>query len=239
MELLENHIYSTKEMQEFFKISKDNWKKKKDNLLLHLSNYYLYDVHYNEKDRRKIDYHIIQKIKDYEPPQGKKERQNVIYSKKILEVIEIDNLQTPKNVSRIIKNDKEIVALRHKDGTIYEYTRVNMQAMFGKKVLEGGSKGIITEKIWCKADFETNIYVPLTPEQIQYLYDSFHSFKDESNPDELSIYADYENGLITHEEMTEAISENGLFCFLNAKDKFKAKYNYFPIKVPVYVLSAF
>ena len=75
IELLENHTYSTADMYNFFGVSKDSWKKKKDNLLLHLQQYYEYEIKYNENDRRKLDYHIIRKIKDYEPPKGKKAKQ--------------------------------------------------------------------------------------------------------------------------------------------------------------------
>ena len=78
-------------MYNFFGVSKDAWKKKKDNLLLHLQQYYEYEIKYNENDRRKLDYHIIRKIEDYEPPKGKKAKQNSIYSEQIINVIEIDN----------------------------------------------------------------------------------------------------------------------------------------------------
>lgn len=226
-------------MYNFFKVSKDTWKKKKDKLLLHLQQYYEYEIKYNEKDRRKLDYHIIKKIKDYEPPIGKKARQNAIYSKQIINVIEDDNWQTSINVSRIIKNRKEIVDLRHKDGTIYEYTRVNMRTMFGREIGEGGTNGIITNKIWCFLDTENNVYIALDDKQVKFLYDTFKDLKNENKQDDLSICADYDSGLITKEEMQEKLSYNSLSCFIAAKGEFKAKYGYYPVKVPVYEISAF
>ena len=226
-------------MYHFFEVSKDTWKKNKENLLLHLQQYYEYEVKYNEKDRRKIDYHIIRKIKDYEPPKGKKARQNVIYSEQIVNVIEDYNWQTALNVSRIIKNRKEIVALNHKDGTIYEYTRVNMRTMFGKEIGEGGTKGIITDKIWCFSDTENNIYIALDDTQTKYLYNTFTALKRENRQDDLSICADFDSGLITKEEMQEKLSSNSLSCFIAAKKEFKAKYGHYPVKVPVYEISAF
>lgn len=239
MRLEEGHIYSTSEMQQFFGVSKDSWKKKKDTLLLHFSAYYQYEVRYNENDRRKIDYHIIKELKDYEPPKSKKVQQNEIYSKKILEVIERDRFQTPKNISRIIKDDKEIVALNHAEGTIYEYTRVNTRTMFGKEIMQGGTKGVIFQKIWCKVDIKHNIYIPLDDERIQYLYDTFHSYQKESEQDRLSICADYDSGLITYKEMRQIVADDGLGCFLAAKADFRARYGFNPIKVPEYVISAF
>ena len=192
-------------MYQFFGVSKDTWKKKKEELLLHLQQFYEYECAYNKFDRRKLDYHIIRKIKDYEPPKGKKARQNEIYSKQIVKVIEKDNWQTPSNVSRIIKDNKEIVALKHKDGTIYENNR----------------------------------YITLEEEQITFLYQTFHNIRKENKKDDLSICSEYESGLISKEEMQEALSNNSLNCFIAAKQEFKEKYNHFPVKVPLYKLSAY
>lgn len=226
-------------MYNFFGVSKDTWKKKKDNLLLHLQQYYEYEIKYNENDRRKLDYHIIRKIKDYEPPKGKKAKQNSIYSEQIINVIEIDNWQTAKNISRIIKKRKEIMDLKHKDGTIYEYTRVNMRTMFGKEIGEGGTKGIITDKVWCVPDTDNNVYIALDDTQVKFLYNTFAALKRENRQDDLSICADYDSGLITKEEMQEKLSSNSLSCFIAAKNEFKAKYGHYPVKVPVYEISAF
>lgn len=66
-------------MQQFFNVLPDTWKKKKDTLLLHLSHYYQYEIKYNEQDHRKLDYHIIKKIKEYEPLLSKRAHQNIIY----------------------------------------------------------------------------------------------------------------------------------------------------------------
>lgn len=239
IELFENHNYSTEDMCNFFEVSKDTWKKKKNKLLLHFQQYYEYEVIYNEKDRRKLDYHIIRKIKEYEPLQGKKAKQNIIYSEQIIHVIETDNLQTAKNVSRIIKDHKEIIALNHKDGTIYEYTRINMRTMFGTKAGEIGTKGRIDKKIWCSLDAENNIYLPLDDTKIKFLYNTFSTLKKESSLNDLFVCADYDAGLITKEEMQNIISFNSLSCFLNAKDLFKEKFGYNPIKASVYELSAF
>ncbi len=238
MELLEDHVYSTNDMRQFFGVSTDTWKKKKEDLLLHLQQYYEYERYYDEIDRRKIDYHIIRKIEDYEPPKSKKERQNVIYSEQIIKVIEKDNRQTPKNISRIIKNNKEIVALNHKDGTIYEYTRVNMRTMFGKELFEGGTMGSIIDKVWCMLDYKNNKYIPLEEEQTEFLYQTFHTFQKESKEYDLSICSEYESGLISKEEMQEILNENSLNCFITAKQIFKTKYGYFPVKVPSYELFA-
>lgn len=239
MELIENHIYSTKEMMEFFGVTKENWKKNKNKLLFHLSNFYEYEVTYDIHDLRKRNYKIVKKLFDYEPPQKKSVKRDKTYENKIIDIIEYDNLQTAKNVSRLIKDDTEIKAMNHKDGTIYEYTRVRMRIMFGTKVGEFGTKGCIEKKIWCKLDSTNNCYIQLSEELVNAFYDFFETEKNAATEEQLTLYSDYTNGLITIEELKEAIGQSGLTCFLNARSLFYAKYRFYPIKVPVYQLLAF
>ena len=239
MELKVNQTYTTQEMIEFFGVSKATWKKKKDRLLDHFRRYYMYEVFYDTKDRRKINYKILKKLQEYEPPLGKGEKRDLVYDRKIEEVIEEDNIQTARNVSRIIKNDTEIVALNHTDNTRYEYTRVRMRIMFGTKAGEHGTKGFISDKIWCKLDENNNCYIELTPEEIQKFYDIYSDEKKLIQEDELTIMSDYQNGLITQEEMKTLISDTTLGAFISARTLYKEKYGYYPIKVPVYQLSAF
>ena len=170
---------------------------------------------------------------------GKKAAQDIIYSNKIIDVVKIDNMQTPKNVSRIICKDDDIKALHHTDGTVYSYTRTNMRTMFGKGINEGGSIGIVTEKIWCFLDIDNNRYIPMGKEETDFLYNTFYGNKKECKKDELAIISLYESGVLTKEEMKEAVSESGLACFLAAKVTFHEEYGYYPVKVPVYEFSAF
>ena len=239
MELKVNHTYTTQEMIEFFGVSKATWKKKKDRLLDHFRRYYMYEVFYDTKDRRKINYKILKKLQEYEPPLGKGAKRDLVYDRKIEEVIEEDNIQTARNVSRIIQDDTEIVALNHTDNTRYEYTRVRMRIMFGTKAGEHGTKGFISDKIWCKLDENNNCYIELTPEEIQKFYDIYSDEKKLIQEDELTIMSDYQNGLITQEEMKTLISDTTLGAFISARTLYKEKYGYYPIKVPVYQLSAF
>ena len=239
MELKVNQTYTTQEMIEFFGVSKATWKKKKDRLLDHFRRYYMYEVFYDTKDRRKINYKILKKLQEYEPPLGKGAKRDLVYDRKIEEVIEEDNIQTARNVSRIIKDDTEIVALNHTDNTRYEYTRVRMRIMFGTKAGEHGTKGFISDKIWCKLDENNNCYIELTPEEIQKFYDIYSDEKKLIQEDELTIMSDYQNGLITQEEMKTLISDTTLGAFISARTLYKEKYGYYPIKVPIYQLSAF
>ena len=239
MELLVGHTYSTQEMQTFFHVSKDTWKKKKNILLNHLKNYYLYEIEYNENDWRKLQYTIVEKINDYEPILKKGELRDIIYDKKILNVICCDNLQTAKNVSRIIKNDNEIIALSHTDNTRYEITRVRMRNMFGTHKNDYGTPGYISDKIWCMLDVDNNRYIPLSEEKTKDFFNMFKTEKSLYSQAEIDILADLDNGLLTRKEADRIISANCINAFISAKQSFKIKYGYTPIKVPIYELSAF
>ena len=63
--------------------------------------------------------------------------------------------------------------------------------------------------------------------------------KESSKEEETEIFSDYLNGLITKEEMNEKIGTCGYYCFASARKDFYNKYGFYPIKVPVYELSAF
>jgi hypothetical protein len=143
------------------------------------------------------------------------------------------------NVSRIIKDNDDIKELNHSDGTVYEYTRVRMRNMFGVVVNEGGTKGIIEKKVWCKLVADYNYYVEMSEEEIQDFYDIYKQSKEDMKEEELEIFSDYQNGLITKDEMNSKLGECGLWSFKFARKQFADKHKYFPIKVPVYRISAF
>ena len=153
MELEEGKIYTTQQMQKFMGISKSTWDHRRDELLENFCLYYEYEVVY---EGRSTKYHILRKLGDYQKPLSKrsKELRDQIYEKEIVDVIERDNVQTAKNIARIIQKKDEIKEYHHTEGTVYEYTRLRVASMFGKKVGEGGTHGEIIEKIWCRADLE-------------------------------------------------------------------------------------
>lgn len=239
MELLEGQKYSREDMIHFFNVSPATFKKNREKLLHHLQAFYEYEIEYDSTDHRKQLYHIIKKNFDYEPPQKKSVKRDQTYQSKIIEVIEQDNVQTAMNVKRLIMDSEEIAAFNHKEGTVYEYTRNNMRIMFGTKAGEFGTRGYIKEKIWCKLDEDNNCYIPLNPEEISNFYTLFNTQKDETKEIELSILSDYKNGLISKDEMNKQIGDTSLYCFISARKTYKTTYGFYPIKVPIYEISAF
>ena len=160
-----------------------------------------------------------------------------VFEKEIVDVIERDNVQTAKNIARIIQKKDEIKEYHHTEGTVYEYTRLRVASMFGKKVGEGGTHGEIIEKIWCRADLEHNCYIPMSDEAIQNFLDCYSQSKEDGKQKELELLNDYQIGLIQKEELQEAIGEISLSNYIAARKSFHQKYGYYPIKVPVYGLD--
>ena len=152
-------------------------------------------------------------------------------------MIEVDNVQTPKNVARIIENTDAIKAFEHTEGTVYEYTRLRMLSMFGKRVGEGGTHGGIIDKIWCRVDLEHNIYIPLDDETVKEFCELFGAIKESSKDAELELLNDYQIGLITRDDLIESIGSLGISNYLTARKEFKKKYGYYPLKVPIYALD--
>lgn len=242
MDLIVGKEYTTDEMKEFFSVSNDKWKKERDKLLMHLSIYYDYEVKYDRKDARRRIYTILSQKSIYEPYKSVRQqaidKRDKVFEKEILDVIENDNLQTAKNISRII--DKDIKEeLNYETGTIYEYTRLRVNKWFGKGNNTVGTKGMITDKIWCYLDINNNCYIPLNEKQIHFLFSTYSKEINDIHKKELESFSDYENGLITKEELNNAIGNTRYMCFVTAKDEFKSKYGYYPIKVPVYSIGVF
>ena len=129
--------------------------------------------------------------------------------------------------------------LNHKEGTVYANTRANMRVMFGTGENSMGTEGRIAKKIWCRKEKDWNRYVPLTDEEVNAFFDLYKAKTDSNKKYEMEIFNDYQIGLITKEEMNAAIGDRGLACFILAKDEFKDKYGFYPIKVPVYEFGAF
>ena len=237
-ELIVGKIYTTNEMQKFFSVSASTWSHKRNEYLDNLSLYYEYEVRYCG---RNTHYLIVKKLGDYQKPPRKKDKavRDAVYEAQIVDVIEQDDYQTAANVARIITTREPIKNLHHSNGTVQEYTRLRMREMFGKKPLEGGTHGMIMEKVWCRLDDIRNRYIPMSDEEIEAFYDLFSNIRSENQQAELEVLNDYNIHIIDKEERASRISDISLNGYLSARKEFCRRYGYFPIKVPVYGLDGF
>lgn len=69
--------------------------------------------------------------------------------------------------------NKEIISLKHKEGTVYQYVRIRMKDMFGTKVGESGNNGGIVQKVWCRLDDKNNLYIKLNEDELDNFFGLF------------------------------------------------------------------
>ena len=238
MELVVGKTYTTQELIKALDISQSTWDHSRDKYLMNLSNYYEYEVNYIGRRRT---YTIIKKLGDYRKPPNKRssEERNAVYQNEITGVIEADPIQTAANVTRIILHNDSIKAFEHTDGTVYEYTRLNMKTMFGNgRDIPYGTKGEIIERVWCRLDLERNMYIEMKQEAIDMFKEILKAQRSKDSEYENSIIADFQAGLITKEERDDKIGESSYAGYVAAQSEFYNKYGYRPLKIPVYSIFA-
>lgn len=242
IELEVGRKYSTKELYEALGVSKSTFSHKKNEYLKSISMAYEYEVDY--KGRAQF-YTITKKIGDYQKPQRKNDREKVDETIKefINEVIDEDPMQTAANINRRAwenseTNPSSVVSLGLKDSTTGEYIRLNLREMYGTQIGDGGTDGMIEKKVWCYLDREYNCYMEMSPAMVDEFFKCFDEVRKEQKECDMDVYADYDNGLITREEMRDRLEEVTFNVYKEGKKLFHDRYGYWPIKVPVYIRGA-
>lgn len=234
--------YSTIELCTALGVTKDQWKRKKNEYLRNLSIAYNYDVEYQG---RATFYTITEKICDYQKPERKNARKktNDVIKKFINEVIDEDPVQTAANINRRAwehsdTNPSSVVLLGLKDTTTGEYIRLNLREMYGIKENVGGTDGIIEKKIWCRLDTDYNCYIEIPQEMIDKFFSYLDKTKQQKREYNSSICADYKSGLISKQEMFNLLGESEYNVYEEASRAFREECGFWPIKVPVYIRCA-
>lgn len=243
IELTLNKPYSTKELAEALGITYGSFKNRKNEYLDSLSRAYEYEISYKG---RGIFYTFTSQIAEYNGYERKnaREKNDAVIHKYIIEVIEEDNLQTAANMGRrafesFAKGVKtEVAKLGLKESTTKEYIRLQMREMFGTKINQGGTDGFISEKVWCRLNAEYNVYEELSDDIVKDYYEIVQTVKSEIKKEDVCMFEDYQNGLISREEYGEMLINYNTNLFAEAKKMFAAKHGFYPIKVPRYELNA-
>lgn len=91
-------------------------------------------------------------------------------------------------------------------------------------------KGYTKRKVWYRLG-AYNVYIPLPKEEID---DFIHMLKVNLRKDkdsEINLLADFDAGIITQEEYDEEVRVLKYGSYIDAKESFKDKYGYFPIRL--------
>lgn len=158
----------------------------------------------------------------------KKIEKNLSLAKAIVKVIEQDGRQTGANIARIIFIDNELRDIDWTLSTTTVYVRSNLRLLVQNNYYNKGNSR------WCYLDKKQNKYILLTNEEYADLK-NFFKFDIDTSAD---LYMAYEEGELTSEEYANQLTDLHRICFLEALDRFEAKYHVRPMKVPEYKRAA-
>ena len=236
---LEDYAYTAKELASVMGVSYDNFRKYKEKFLNNLGYYFTYEVNHTAKGDT---YTILEKKAEYQPPMRKNDKKalrDTAFVNAITEIIKQDNIQSAANIADILCENEVVKSLGLSQGSIREYTKKYMKHLFGSKLFEGGTRGQITFRARCRKDEETNKYIPLTSEEWNNFVHLYRCMLGESADEKIEIIEDYNDGLITEEEMKDKISHLEIKVYNEACFAYKKQWGYRPVKIAMYELAEY
>lgn len=212
--------YSTQEVQKLLQISVDTWKRRKEEILIFLSEYWDYSI---ETVGRAVFYCVHEELSPL-PPLPRKTSSNEkkqFYTEQTDKVVQKYPLNTGANITRsILKTDNRY---NHSERTGANYVRPILRENYH----------LSEERVWCQLDYNNNIYKPITPEQESFLKSMFKIYLSDDKTAE--IMAAQEAGYITKDEVFDVLHSN----YNDAINRFIEKYGFRPLKIGEYTKNAF
>lgn len=222
-----NHPYTMKEVAEINGVSYNGFRNKREQYEEHMKIFFNYNI---EKKGRSYYYTFIEQFEEFVPYRKfySQTRTKTIQAH-IKKTIKEDPRQTGTNIARIIIVDGEIQALDLAQSTLTRYTQVEL-----KKLVE--QKYYIKEDYkWCILNSKINAYELLSEGMVEELRSYFKIENDANLNDEEDIFAQQQDGSISSDEAAMKIGKMRITAMINGLQRFRTKYNSWPIKVPVYV----
>lgn len=215
--------------QELFQVTPNTFSKNRKEYLQHLKQYYMF----YEQGKKII---LLKELKPFET-RMKKRKDNQIkkeqqYREATHKVISEQPLNTGSNIARIMCNNvlSPAYQYKHTEDTAARYVRHSLKEDFIKKMSR-----------WCSIDYATNQYIPLEPEQLDYLMKLFRGQIDSSNQSKIlsqeimDIIADADAGNISKAEMKEKTVDAAWKLYDLRMKEFKKKFGFRPYKTPYWV----
>lgn len=210
--------YSTKEVQDKLQISKDTWKRRREEILEYLKGFWVYEIVTEGRCNCFVVYNETEDLKPLPRKTALKEIK-AFYSEKTDDLINNNPWNTGANIARqIIAKDNRY---DHKEGTAANYVRPILKEEY-----------TITEhKEWHKPNYITFVYEPLEEEEKEYLNELFKKYMHRlSSESIIEAIAAEDAGYCTKEEAYDQIKGT----YNQVMNEFKEKYGYRPIKIGKY-----
>lgn len=213
--------YSLKELKDLLKITDSQWKRRKEDILDHLHDYFDYEVKITN-DHNYV-FIIYQQLRGYEPlPRKTNPEKREYYAKLTRAYIEEKPHNTGTNIARNIKH-KEQEMDRDEVDTIARYTC---------RVVRDEYEPTSGENIWCYLNDDKLEYIPLDEEEVEWLKNAFY-IKCASRENTLGeIYSQRINKIITERQAIEKQKECNEQFFVGIFKAFRDRFKKWPISVP-------
>lgn len=200
MKMLQEGIWSNKDLAEWFGITEKTFSNNKKKKLEELKNYARFRI-----EKRMV---VIEEV--YKETYEKKKSKNFeLVKNSLVELWCPNNLDTCKNVTKKLSMKYSKKELPLEESSLYNYTRASREELFGKP-LKKDDRGTLgkCEYEWVKeVDDETNTYEPLTDEERQIFQSLMRKYFGSIEEKTLIIEASIKNGEITKEEAWEVYEE--------------------------------
>lgn len=215
-----NKKITTAELQETLKIGKSTWKRRREEILKFLEEFYEYEV---IEGHRTICFNFTKELKPWTglPRKTNLKEKEDFYKEETSKLIKKMPRNTGSNIARNIEatNNK----YSHAEGTIGNYVRSCLRKHYEPE-----------DRQWCFLSTDKLTYEPLTEEQSMYLKECFDIFYN-GDLSTAEIMSDYKAGTITRAEMKEKLVEAVERPYENAICRFRDKYSKYPLNVPIWV----
>lgn len=208
--MIECKLYNLTELKAVLKIPKRHWEERRQELLEYLKLFFDYEI---TLKGRGYCFNIKEQYMEYEQMPRKQQIKEIkdFYAKEVDDILKHKPRNTGANLAReiIAKNNQQ----NHKEGTASNYIRPYLKANY-----------TVSDKDWCRINYNTFSYELLPSEELQYLKELFNTYLNSEAT--ASAIADHEAGYATKEEAYDRLRGR----YNEALFAFKEKYGYRPYK---------
>lgn len=224
-----NKKYLTKDLAKELEVSYDHLRRYRNEYEEHLSKFYVYSKTMKGNAATYVFEQELYPFISYK--EYKKEQKSATLQKHIKNAIQYDSRQTGANIARIIYINGEIKALDWKLSTLTVYTRDELKALVKAGYYQK------EDYRWCYLNEAKGQYELMSDEDVSMLRYFFHT--RENDEAEENIWARQEEGDLTLEEAEKEVGNLRKGAFIQGRQQYKEETGRWPIKVPVYVRTAF
>ena len=234
-----NEFLTAKEVYTELGLSRSQWDKQRKNILEYLKLFYEFEVIGESTRTSYIFYEELAPYEPYSTSKGKKTKeqyQKENYAPQIIAAVKAYPYRTYTSIQEEYKDKFDVP---HADKTQRQYIAETTKELFGTKDCPQGTVGIINSRAWCRKDYETGRWIPLTEEQVADFMSMFTTCQQSTAEEAAELISMYRNKEITRKDLADSVVEIAETEYIRATDAFREKYGWIIRKVPEYMINSF